>query len=132
MEEMLRRTLGPGIQIVTAYRTNLPAIRVDPSQLASRNHVLGMVAPGEGDEGGEGSGQTQNRHPPDVPDQGEADHGREHRGHESRRTVARYLDRLVGRLRTQAQQVARLLLHAPIRLLHLHIRHDREIERRRR
>ena len=33
MEEMLRRTLGPGIQIVTAYRTDLPAIRVDPSQL---------------------------------------------------------------------------------------------------
>jgi signal transduction histidine kinase len=33
MEEMLRRTLGPGIQIVTAYRSELPPIRVDPNQL---------------------------------------------------------------------------------------------------
>jgi signal transduction histidine kinase/ActR/RegA family two-component response regulator len=33
MEEMLRRTLGPGIQIVTSYRPNLPPVRVDPSQL---------------------------------------------------------------------------------------------------
>jgi signal transduction histidine kinase len=33
MEEMLRRTLGPGIQIVTTYRPDLPAIRVDPNQL---------------------------------------------------------------------------------------------------
>jgi signal transduction histidine kinase len=33
MEEMLRRTLGPGIQIVTAYRPELPPIRVDPNQL---------------------------------------------------------------------------------------------------
>ena len=33
MEEMLRRTLGPGIQIVTAYRPDLPPIRVDPNQL---------------------------------------------------------------------------------------------------
>jgi len=33
MEEMLRRTLGPGIQIVTAYRPDLPPIRIDPSQL---------------------------------------------------------------------------------------------------
>jgi len=33
MEEMLRRTLGPGIQIATTYRPDLPPIRVDPSQL---------------------------------------------------------------------------------------------------
>jgi signal transduction histidine kinase len=33
MEEMLRRTLGPGIQIVTTYRPDLPPIRVDPNQL---------------------------------------------------------------------------------------------------
>jgi signal transduction histidine kinase len=33
MEEMLRRTLGPGIQIATEYRPDLPPIRVDPSQL---------------------------------------------------------------------------------------------------
>jgi signal transduction histidine kinase len=33
MEEMLRRTLGPGIQIVTEYRPDLPLIRVDPNQL---------------------------------------------------------------------------------------------------
>ena len=33
MEEMLRRTLGPSIQILTAYRPDLPAIRVDPNQL---------------------------------------------------------------------------------------------------
>ncbi len=33
MEEMLRRTLGPGIQIITAYRPALPSIRVDPNQL---------------------------------------------------------------------------------------------------
>jgi len=33
MEEMLRRTLGSTIQIVTAYRPQLPAIRVDPNQL---------------------------------------------------------------------------------------------------
>jgi signal transduction histidine kinase len=33
MEEMLRRTLGPGIQIVTTYRPELPPIRVDPNQL---------------------------------------------------------------------------------------------------
>ena len=36
MEEMLRRTLGPGIQIVTAYRTELPAIRIDPSHSSWR------------------------------------------------------------------------------------------------
>ncbi|MGP0001021.1 MAG: response regulator [Acetobacteraceae bacterium] len=33
MEEMLRRTLGPGIQIITTYRPDLPPIRVDPNQL---------------------------------------------------------------------------------------------------
>ena len=33
MEEMLRRTLGPSIQIITTYRPDLPAIRVDPNQL---------------------------------------------------------------------------------------------------
>jgi signal transduction histidine kinase len=33
MGEMLRRTLGPSIQIVTAYRPDLPPIRVDPNQL---------------------------------------------------------------------------------------------------
>ena len=33
MEEMLRRTLGPSIQIATEYRPELPPIRVDPSQL---------------------------------------------------------------------------------------------------
>ena len=33
MEEMLRRTLGPSIQIVMAYRPNLPLTRVDPNQL---------------------------------------------------------------------------------------------------
>ncbi len=33
MGDMLRRTLGPTIQIVTAYRPELPAIRVDPNQL---------------------------------------------------------------------------------------------------
>jgi signal transduction histidine kinase len=33
MEEMLRRTLGPSIQIATEYRPDLPPIRVDPSQL---------------------------------------------------------------------------------------------------
>ncbi len=33
MEEMLRRTLGPGIQIATDYRPDLPPIRVDPNQL---------------------------------------------------------------------------------------------------
>jgi signal transduction histidine kinase len=33
MEEMLRRTLGPGIQIINAYRADLPPIRVDPNQL---------------------------------------------------------------------------------------------------
>ena len=30
---MLRRTLGPSIEIVTAYRPDLPPIRVDPNQL---------------------------------------------------------------------------------------------------
>jgi signal transduction histidine kinase len=33
MEEMLRRTLGPSIQIMTDYGAGLPAIRVDPNQL---------------------------------------------------------------------------------------------------
>ena len=33
MEEMLRRTLGPSIEIVTSYRPELPPIRVDPNQL---------------------------------------------------------------------------------------------------
>ena len=33
MGEMLRRTLGPGIQVVTAYRPDLPPVRVDPNQL---------------------------------------------------------------------------------------------------
>jgi len=33
MEEMLRRTLGPTIQISTEFQNNLPAIRVDPNQL---------------------------------------------------------------------------------------------------
>ncbi len=33
MEEMLRRTLGPGIQIATDYRPDLPPTRVDPNQL---------------------------------------------------------------------------------------------------
>jgi signal transduction histidine kinase len=33
MGEMLRRTLGSTIQIVTAYRPQLPAVRVDPNQL---------------------------------------------------------------------------------------------------
>ena len=33
MGEMLRRTLGSTIQIVTAYRPQLPAARVDPNQL---------------------------------------------------------------------------------------------------
>ena len=33
MEEMLRRTLGPGIQIIIEYRPDLPPIRVDPNQL---------------------------------------------------------------------------------------------------
>jgi signal transduction histidine kinase len=33
MEEMLRRTLGPGIQILMTYRPDLPPIRVDPNQL---------------------------------------------------------------------------------------------------
>ncbi len=33
MSEMLRRTLGPGIQIVTAYHAHLPSICVDPNQL---------------------------------------------------------------------------------------------------
>ena len=33
MGEMLRRTLGPAIQVVTAYRPDLPPIRVDPNQL---------------------------------------------------------------------------------------------------
>ncbi|HET7880510.1 MAG TPA: ATP-binding protein, partial [Acetobacteraceae bacterium] len=33
MGEMLRRTLGPTIQVVTAYRPDLPPIRVDPNQL---------------------------------------------------------------------------------------------------
>ena len=33
MEEMLRRTLGPAIQILTTYRPDLPPIRVDPNQL---------------------------------------------------------------------------------------------------
>ena len=33
MEEMLRRTLGPGIQIATDYRPDLPPTRADPNQL---------------------------------------------------------------------------------------------------
>jgi signal transduction histidine kinase len=33
MEEMLRRTLGPGIQIVREYRPDLPSIRADPNQI---------------------------------------------------------------------------------------------------
>ena len=33
MEELLRRTLGPAIEITTEYRADLPSIRVDPSQL---------------------------------------------------------------------------------------------------
>ncbi len=33
MEEMLRRTLGPSIQIITTYGSGLPGIRVDPNQL---------------------------------------------------------------------------------------------------
>ena len=33
MDEMLRRSLGPAIQIVTTYRPDLPPIRVDPNQL---------------------------------------------------------------------------------------------------
>ena len=33
MEEMLRRTLGPTIQISTEFQNNLPAVRVDPNQL---------------------------------------------------------------------------------------------------
>ena len=33
MVEMLRRSLGPSIQIVTEYRPDLPPVRVDPNQL---------------------------------------------------------------------------------------------------
>jgi signal transduction histidine kinase len=33
MEEMLRRTLGPSIEITTDFPANLPTIRVDPNQL---------------------------------------------------------------------------------------------------
>ena len=33
MEELLRRTLGPGIDIVTDYRPGLPPVRVDPTQM---------------------------------------------------------------------------------------------------
>src|ERR1700722_14098776 len=33
MEEMLRRTLGPSIDITTVFHDDLPAIRVDPNQL---------------------------------------------------------------------------------------------------
>jgi signal transduction histidine kinase len=33
MEELLRRTLGPAIEITTEYRPDLPSIRVDPGQL---------------------------------------------------------------------------------------------------
>jgi signal transduction histidine kinase/ActR/RegA family two-component response regulator len=33
MEEMLRRTLGPSIDITTVFHDELPAIRVDPNQL---------------------------------------------------------------------------------------------------
>jgi signal transduction histidine kinase len=33
MEELLRRTLGPGIQVVTSYRPDLPLVRIDPNQL---------------------------------------------------------------------------------------------------
>jgi signal transduction histidine kinase len=33
MEEMLRRTLGPGIQVATNYRPDLPPTRADPNQL---------------------------------------------------------------------------------------------------
>ena len=33
MVEMLRRSLGPGIQIVTEFETAVPPIRVDPNQL---------------------------------------------------------------------------------------------------
>ena len=33
MEELLRRSLGPAIEITTEYRADLPPIRVDPNQL---------------------------------------------------------------------------------------------------
>jgi signal transduction histidine kinase len=33
MGEMLRRTLGPSVQVVTTYRPDLPPVRVDPNQL---------------------------------------------------------------------------------------------------
>jgi signal transduction histidine kinase len=33
MEELLRRTLGPAIEVTTEYRADLPPIRVDPGQL---------------------------------------------------------------------------------------------------
>ena len=33
MEEMLRRTLGPSIEITTNFPANLPTVRVDPNQL---------------------------------------------------------------------------------------------------
>jgi signal transduction histidine kinase len=71
MEEMLRRTLGPGIQITTDYRPDLPLIRVDPNQLelALLNLALNardaMAYGGQLEIGGRYVGTTPDR-PPEL------------------------------------------------------------------
>ncbi len=52
MGDLLRRTLGPGIQVVTAYRPDLPPVRVDPNQLELAMLNLALNARDAMPEGG--------------------------------------------------------------------------------
>src|SRR3954447_12945917 len=74
-----------------------PLTRIGP-HLLDRNYVLMLVLPGIPDQDGEGADQTEDRQPPDVPDDREAADGGEEGDDYPDRCIQRHLDRLVVRL----------------------------------
>ena len=105
--------------------------RIGP-HLFDGNYVLMLVLPGVPDQDREGADQTDDREPPDIPDNCEAAHGGEEGDDDPDRRIQRHLDGLVVRLVDQPVQLDRGLLARPISFLAMDVREYGEIVVRRR
>src|SRR6185436_9193503 len=71
---------------------------IDAGDLVGRNAIFRPVAPREGDERRKRATEGCRRQPPDMPDEREAEEGREEGAYEPGRAIARQLDVRISRL----------------------------------
>src|SRR3954470_3206372 len=94
-------------QFLEMFHADAPPLTCVGPHLLDWDYVLMLVLPGVPDQDREGANQTDDRQPPDVPDDGEAADGGEESDDDPGRRIQRHLDGLVVRLVDEPVQLDR-------------------------